>query len=515
MDADIFDASRPPGFRRRRGVGLYLGVFAAFLLLYALTTQHGPAWQDSGIFQNRIRRFDLTGQMGLALAHPLLILLGKAFSALPFGGLAWRMNLVSAVCGALAVANVALLVRRLEPRRPAAAWFAAGALGLAHTPWWLSTICESQMVHAAVFTAELHVLLSLLRAPRPGWALLLGVANGLALTAHNLALLALPVYVLTVGVLCVRGRIAWSAPALLAVGWAVGGSGLLALVAREARAEGLGPAVASALFGRRWRADVLGGSGRAVAMGLGYVAYNLPNLVLPLAAAGLVGLWRRQRGAGVALTALGGVALLFAVRYTVADQFMFFGPFYAVAAVLGGLGFAAAERRGGGLPSAALAALLLGPTLYAVMPPVARMASLPVPGRKDLPFRDPARYWLSPWKGREDSAERFARAALAEVPGGATIVADSSSGPPLAWVREVEDVAPSVRVLVHPSPGELPPGTPDVFAVSDRPGYRPDWLAKAARLERPEGALLHRVIWRDAADRAGGTAASPSGAPEK
>ena len=85
---------------------LYVAVLATVLAIYALTAQRGPAWQDSGIFQWRILRFDLVGWLGLALSHPLLILLGKAFGQLPLGPLAWRINLVSAVCGALATANV-------------------------------------------------------------------------------------------------------------------------------------------------------------------------------------------------------------------------------------------------------------------------------------------------------------------------------------------------------------------------------------------------------------------------
>ncbi|MCP4534872.1 MAG: DUF2723 domain-containing protein, partial [Delftia sp.] len=218
-------------------------VLAMMLTLYAVTTQRGPAWQDSGVFQVRILDFDLVGEFGLALAHPLLIILGKAMSLLPVGALAFRINLVSALCGAVATANVGLLVRRLSPGRPGAAWLAAGFFGLAHTSWWLSTICESQMVFAALFTAELHVLLLLVRKPTGGLALLLGVANGLALMAHNLALLGMVVYGLTVLVLCIRRRLGWPAVGLLAVGWIAGSAGLLMLVAHEASAVGLVPAV--------------------------------------------------------------------------------------------------------------------------------------------------------------------------------------------------------------------------------------------------------------------------------
>ena len=91
----------------------YVSVLVVALALYGLTTQRGYGWQDSGVFQWRILNFDLLGWNGIAVAHPLLIILGKVFSFLPLGPLALRINLLSAVAGAVAVANVATMVRRL------------------------------------------------------------------------------------------------------------------------------------------------------------------------------------------------------------------------------------------------------------------------------------------------------------------------------------------------------------------------------------------------------------------
>ena len=482
----------------RGGAVLWLAVAGLMLGLYAATAQRGPAWQDSGIFQWRILGFDLTGKFGLALAHPLLIILGKALSLLPLGPLAFRLNLASALCGAVTVANVALLVRRLSPGRPVAAWVAAGFLGLAHTPWWLSTICESQMVFAALFTTSLHVLVSLVRRPTANLALLLGAINGLALLAHNLALLALAVYGLTVISLCVRGRLRWYAVALLAAGWLVGSAGMLVLVARQAAATGLIPAVKSALFGQSWQSDVLGGSVVAVRMGVGYILYNFPNVALVLAAGGLWALrkapMRPLRWCFCGLTA---IYLMFAIRYQVMDQFMFFVPFYVMVAVLAGVGLG--SLRPGAYKWAApvaLAGLLAVPALYAAMPSIARSAHLAVPGRKDLPFRDPARYWLSPWKAGENSAGLFARAALADVPAGGMIIADSTSLYPLLWTRRVDGLGRDVDLLENASPRQVPPGTPNVFAVAATRGYYPPWLAEAALLEKAPEQVLYRVVWR-------------------
>jgi len=478
--------------------GFWLAVAGLMLAIYAVTAQRGPAWQDSGIFQWRILNFDLTGKLGLALAHPLLIILGKALSWLPLGPPAFRMNLVSALCGAVTVANVALLVRRLSPGRPAAAWVSAGLLGLAHTPWWLSTICESQMVFAALFTTNLHVLVTLIRRPTAGLALLLGAINGLALLAHNLALLALAVYGLTVIALCARGRLRWYAVAFLAAGWLAGSAGMLALVARQAAATGLIPAVKSALFGQSWQADVLGGSAAAVKMGVGCILYNFPNAALVLAA---VGLWalrkaplRPLRWCFCGLTAM---YLLFAIRYRVMDQFMFFVPFYVMVAVLAGVGLGSLRPRAYiWAAPVALASLLAAPALYAAMPSIARSAHLAVPGRTDLPFRDPPRYWLAPWKAGENSAGLFARQALAGVPAGGTIIADGTSLYPLLWMQRVDGLGRDVELLEGAGPQQVPPGAPNVFAVSATRGYYPPWLAEAAFLEKGPGQVLYSVVWR-------------------
>ena len=54
-------------------------------VLYALTAQQGVSWQDSGMLQFRIVTGDYTGNLGLALAHPLYIAIGRLFLLLPFG----------------------------------------------------------------------------------------------------------------------------------------------------------------------------------------------------------------------------------------------------------------------------------------------------------------------------------------------------------------------------------------------------------------------------------------------
>jgi hypothetical protein len=76
---------------------------------------------------------------------------------------------------------------------------------------------------------------------------------------------------------------------------------------------------------------------------------------------------------------------------------------------------------------------------------------LPLPGAdRSLPFRDHARYWLSPWKHDEDSAGRFARAAIDQLEAAsprAILFADTTSYWPLRWVAEVERGGAGVRLV--------------------------------------------------------------------
>ncbi len=479
-------------------------VFLLFLLVFGATTQRGPAWQDSGIFQLRVLRTDFAGWLGVALAHPVLIALGKLASLVPVGPIAWRINMVSAILGAVSCASIAALVLRLWPGR----WFvsiaAAGWFGLGHTTWWLATICESQIVLATIFTLELHAVLTLLRSPRVRWAALLGVLNGVGLATHNLALLALPVYGLMVLALAWRGLLPWRGVACFIGAWLIGASPWLVLVGMEIPRLGLAGAVNSGLFGRGWQDSVLVGSRRALVMGPIYVLLQFPNLALPLAAVGLVTL-RRLRPAPLQVVwgALLAIYLLFALRYDVPDQFMFFLPAYAMLTLWASAGVAhlSAEGRRRWIPVVAVISVLWTPLVYLAAPHVWDATGRPAPGRSDLAYRDPVRYWLWPWKGQENSAGRFAAETLENLPAGSTVIADTTAAGPLKIVKKTGRAGDGVRVLWTSdvsAPGQgVFVGQEDLYVVNPARGYCPEWIRSAGRFERAEAAPVYRIIWRE------------------
>ncbi len=90
------------------------GLFAASLALYLSTLAPSVVtlFDDSLEFQL------VTYQLGIAhpTGYPLYTSLGKLFTFLPFGDVAYRVNLMSAVFGAAAIALVYLLI--LQVARP-------------------------------------------------------------------------------------------------------------------------------------------------------------------------------------------------------------------------------------------------------------------------------------------------------------------------------------------------------------------------------------------------------------
>jgi len=149
---------------RRICVG-YLAVLAGAALLYVFSCAPGALWQDSGMFQYRVWHNDIEGGLGLALAHPLYHIIGIAARYLPFGEFGYRINLISAVFGALAVANVFLLLR-LWLGRTVPAVVGALTLAVSWTFWQHCSIAEVYTLYAAIFTLELVFLLQYFRHGR-------------------------------------------------------------------------------------------------------------------------------------------------------------------------------------------------------------------------------------------------------------------------------------------------------------------------------------------------------------
>ncbi len=175
---------------RRLAVLVGAGAFA--LYLRTLAPSVAELFDDSLEFQ-------LVGYR-LAIAHPtgypLYTLMLKAFSFLPVGDVAYRANLLSALCAALAVAVVYLILLQLT-QSVLPSLVAALALAISPVFWSQSVITEVYALNALFVAAITYVLIgdgeaqANARIPA-GRLTALAFLFGLALTHHRTIVLLAP-----------------------------------------------------------------------------------------------------------------------------------------------------------------------------------------------------------------------------------------------------------------------------------------------------------------------------------
>jgi len=117
--------------------------------------------------------------------YPLYMLLGKAFELLvPVGGIAYRINLFSAVCGAAMVALLSLLVLRVTGSRLAA--MVAGIVGgLNGSAWSQAVMAEVYTLHGVLVMVVLLALFNWERQRTWRAVAWLALATGFGLAHHR------------------------------------------------------------------------------------------------------------------------------------------------------------------------------------------------------------------------------------------------------------------------------------------------------------------------------------------
>ena len=164
-----------------------LGILA--FLVYLRTLAPGVYGFDSGELA--------TGAYTLGIVHPpgypVYLLLGRLFAFLPVGSVAYRLNLMSAVFGALTVALVFRLCRRFTGNR-LAAWAAAGLLAFSNYFWRMALVAEVYTLQTAFLALNLNLLLDWGRSGDRRLLWWFGLGYGLSLSVHTSAVLFAPVF---------------------------------------------------------------------------------------------------------------------------------------------------------------------------------------------------------------------------------------------------------------------------------------------------------------------------------
>lgn len=219
------DAALHDGEARPRFAGADYATAAAAALgalaVYALTLAPTVTGEDSGELIAAAYTLGIPHPTG----YPLWCLLGRLFiTVLPFGGVAWRVNFMSAFFSAATVFLVALAVIRVSRSRLGAA---VGGLALAFSLefWEQSVIAEVYSLNAFFFAACTLALL-LWRDDRTDARLrLFALLYGLSLCNHSIMFMAGPVlfaYILVIEPAAIRrGRLWLSMAGLILLGWSV------------------------------------------------------------------------------------------------------------------------------------------------------------------------------------------------------------------------------------------------------------------------------------------------------
>lgn len=212
----VHDKTRKPNHKLALLAGGAVSLIS--FLLYLNTLAPTVLFYDSASLQ--IKAYVLG--IGHPTGYPTYIMLGKLFTYLPLGDVAYRVNLSSAAYAAATVFLVYLVGRRLSSGRFGYLAAATGAFAFA-----TSRIFWSQAVHAEVYTlnalcltAAIYALLLWRDTSREGYLLLAALLVGLAMTAHMTSGLLIPaslVFVLIVdpaklkkGMLLIKGAAAFT-----------------------------------------------------------------------------------------------------------------------------------------------------------------------------------------------------------------------------------------------------------------------------------------------------------------
>lgn len=336
MSGSWTDPLKKPASRALAAPAIGVGTFLVYLTTLAPTV----ATNDAGRFQVAA---PILGT-GHPTGYPTFIVLGKLFTYLPVGDIAYRMNLMAAVFGALAVALFFLVAReiggRTLPSSGCALLFAFSA-----TFWSQATLAEVYTMHATFVLGVTYLLLRWRAgssAALLGAALLYGVSlgnnAGMVLLAPAFAVLLLAgrwrkLTAGLVGLATLEALLGLSIYAYIPLRGFVGAwhnygdpvhdwADVWALVS-GARFQGL-------MGGSP--AELLNGTGRFLAGLMTQIAspvgYALGLILLAGGFFGARALYFRDRMVGVALGLSLAITLLYAVSYRIDDIAVYYIPVY-------------------------------------------------------------------------------------------------------------------------------------------------------------------------------------------
>ncbi|MDP1545345.1 MAG: DUF2723 domain-containing protein [Anaerolineales bacterium] len=170
------------------------------MLVYSLTLAPDLTWAHGGTDGGDLIVAAYTLGISHPPGYPAYTLLAHLFTHLPWGSVAFRVNLLSAVGAAVAAGSVALAVSVLFARKRELVVFVgavAAAWVLAFMPllWSQAVIAEVYAAHAAFVALTIWLALRLNQRPTTWAALTLGLVWGSAFGFHLTSIFLLPIII--------------------------------------------------------------------------------------------------------------------------------------------------------------------------------------------------------------------------------------------------------------------------------------------------------------------------------
>ncbi len=368
--------------------------------------------------------------------YPLYMWLNHAFAWLiPFGSVAWRVNLTAAIPAALTVGGVTWLARRMGADG-ASALLSTLTLAFSLTFWQSATAAEVYALNALLLVGALLAMDALLAGQRDRLPVyLLALALGLGVAHHLTILFVVPAAALAV--LAARPRLTWRQWATAILIGAAGAALRLYIPLRWPALTGQTMSLADFVAfttGQQFTGAVQwyhltdparwGIIGRIILNQFGLVGTALALL------GALVTLIRRPLWSVLSLVS-GALYLGYALAYNIPDIEVFLIPLY----VFGALWLAMAV------------AALLGRwrrSTRSLLAPVAAISALAL-----LPIGLLAANWEAADRSVDDGGEPWGRRVIAAVQDDAVILADSEKIAPLAYLNTVEGLGPGMDMVMR------------------------------------------------------------------
>ncbi|TAK62056.1 MAG: DUF2723 domain-containing protein, partial [Dehalococcoidia bacterium] len=407
------------------------------LAVYVATLAPTVMWYDMGEFATAASTLGIAHNTG----YPLLILLGKAFTFLPVGDAAYRVNLMSAVFTALAVALVFGIIHDLTGDAVAAA-IGALTLAFASTVWASATWATSYGLNLFFTALVTRQMLAWQRTRSEGALAGAALAFGLGMCNHRLiALVAPPSAVL----LALGWRsLSWKPVLFAGAAFVAGLSFYLYLPIRGEQEPALSWARPAnwhtywSMFlngqtpGGYWRIDIAG----RIDVLRAYPSYDLTWAGLTLAGVGAVVCAMRWRAVTAYFAVLMVLDAAIVETYSIHNIYNYLTPGYLALAVM--IGVAAAW-----IIDVARRASLAGSQVR----PWLRVAAVAVTLAL-LPGALLAKNFTHVDRSGDYAASDFARVTLERLPERAVMLTDTWAASPL-WYRQLVD-GERPDVLVSP-----------------------------------------------------------------